>query len=48
MTDPQHFLFALVEDFTHLAFASSVDPLRIAYLLSVPSLYRWSYATRYG
>ena len=48
MTDPQHFLFALVEDFTHLAFASAVDPLRIANLLSGRALYRWSYASRNG
>lgn len=48
MDDPQHFVFALVEDFTHLAFACAVDPLRIANLLSGRSLYRWSYASADG
>ena len=42
---PQHFLFALVEDFTHLAFPCAVDPLRIANLVSGKNLYRWSYAS---
>ncbi|MFT3689306.1 GlxA family transcriptional regulator [Paenirhodobacter sp.] len=45
---PQHFIFALVEDFTHLAFACAVDPLRIANLISGRELYRWSYASRDG
>lgn len=45
---PQHFLFALVEDFTHLAFSCAVDPLRIANLVSGKNLYRWSYASLDG
>lgn len=48
MAEPQHFVFALVEDFTHLAFASAVDPLRIANLISGKDLYRWSYASDNG
>ena len=45
---PQHLLFALVEDFTHLAFSCAVDPLRIANLVSGKNLYRWSYASLDG
>ena len=48
LSDPQHFVFALVEDFTHIAFACAVDPLRIANLLSGQDLYRWSYASASG
>lgn len=45
---PQHFVFALVEDYTHMAFACAVDPLRIANLISGEELYRWSYASEDG
>ncbi|NSY40816.1 GlxA family transcriptional regulator [Leisingera sp. ANG59] len=48
MPEPQHFVFALVEDFTHMAFACAVDPLRIANLISDKPLYRWSYASLDG
>jgi len=48
MTGTQHFVFALVEDFTHIAFASAVDPLRIANLISGKPLYSWSYASLDG
>ncbi|UFM67225.1 GlxA family transcriptional regulator (plasmid) [Paracoccus sp. MA] len=48
MSKPQHFVFALVEDYTHLAFACAVDPLRIANLISGKELYRWSYASLDG
>ncbi|WP_282093547.1 GlxA family transcriptional regulator [Epibacterium ulvae] len=48
MPNPQHFIFALVEDFTHLAFSCAVDPLRIANLISGKELYRWSYASENG
>lgn len=48
MTEAQSIVFALVEDFTHLAFASAVDPLRIANLVSGRELYRWSYASENG
>lgn len=48
MTATQHFVFALVDDFTHIAFACGVDPLRIANLISGKPLYRWSYASLDG
>ena len=48
MTVTQHFVFALVEDFTHIAFSCAVDPLRIANLISGKELYRWSYASLGG
>ncbi|MBV7378525.1 GlxA family transcriptional regulator [Maritimibacter dapengensis] len=48
MAATQHFVFALVEDFTHIAFACAVDPLRIANLVSGEDLYRWSYASEDG
>lgn len=48
MSAPQHVVFALVEDFTHIAFACAVDPLRIANLVSGKTLYRWSYASLDG
>jgi transcriptional regulator GlxA family with amidase domain len=38
----------MVEDFTHIAFACAVDPLRIANLISGKQLYRWSYASLDG
>lgn len=48
MRKPQEFVFVLVEDFTHSAFACAVDPLRIANLISGRQLYRWSYASANG
>lgn len=48
MTATQSFVFALVDDFTHIAFACAVDPLRIANLISGKPLYRWSYASLDG
>ena len=48
MATPQHFVFALVEDFTHMALSCAVDPLRIANLISGQSLYRWSFASENG
>ncbi len=48
MPGPQHFVFALTQDFTHLAFASAVEPLRIANLVSGRELYRWSFASEDG
>ncbi|WP_319823034.1 AraC family transcriptional regulator [Tritonibacter mobilis] len=48
MADPQHFVFALVEDFTHMAFSYAVDPLRIANLISGKTLYQWSFASLDG
>jgi transcriptional regulator GlxA family with amidase domain len=48
MAEPQHFVFALTEDFTHLAFACAVEPLRIANLVSGHALYSWSFASADG
>jgi len=48
MATPQHFVFALVEDFTHMALSCAVDPLRIANLIADKDLYRWSFASEDG
>lgn len=48
MARSQHFVFALVEEFTHLAFSCAVEPLRIANLVSGKELYRWSFASENG
>lgn len=48
MASPQHFVFALVEQFTHMAFSCAVEPLRIANLVSGKKLYRWSFASASG
>lgn len=48
MANRQHFVFALVEEFTHLAFACAVDPLRIANLITEQQLYKWSFASEDG
>jgi len=48
MPNPQHIHFALVEDFTHIAFSCAVDPLRIANLSSGETLYRWSLSSLDG
>lgn len=44
----QRFVFALVEDYTHMALACAVDPLRIANMISGEDLYAWSYASEAG
>lgn len=48
MTQPEHFVFLLVDDLTHMAFGCAVDPLRIANLVSGQALYRWSLASENG
>jgi transcriptional regulator GlxA family with amidase domain len=48
MTLPQHFVFVLVEEFSHLAFSCAVEPLRIANLVSERELYRWSFISENG
>jgi len=48
MTQTQHFVFVLVEEFSHLAFACAVEPLRIANLVSDKPLYRWSFLSEDG
>ncbi|MBU6266756.1 MAG: GlxA family transcriptional regulator [Sphingomonadales bacterium] len=48
MKRPQHIVFALVEEFTHIAFACGVEPLRIANLVSGQALYSWTFASADG
>lgn len=48
MPSPCHIVFALVEDFTHMAFSCAVDPFRIANLISGQELYSWSFASLDG
>lgn len=45
---PEHFLFLLVENFSHLAFSCAVEPLRIANFVAKADLYRWSFASENG
>lgn len=48
MNYPQHFVFLLVEDFSHIAFSCAIEPLRIANLLSGSTLYQWSLISENG
>ncbi|PYF08185.1 AraC family transcriptional regulator with amidase-like domain [Rhodobacter viridis] len=48
MAETAHFVFLLVENFSHLAFSCALEPLRIANLLSGQELYRWSLASEDG
>ncbi|MGP3698863.1 GlxA family transcriptional regulator [Rhodobacter sp. NSM] len=48
MSETSHFVFLLVENFSHLAFSCALEPLRIANLLSGRELYRWSLASEDG
>lgn len=48
MAIPQHFVFMLVQDFTHIAFSCAMEPLRIANLVSGEELYRWSLVSEDG
>ena len=51
MTDGQEterFVFLLIEDFSHLAFANAIEPLRIANLSSGKTLYSWVLASEDG
>lgn len=45
---PEHFVFFLMRDFSHLAFSCALEPLRIANLVSGRTLYRWSLASEDG
>ena len=40
-----HFVFLLLENFSHLAFSCALEPLRIANLVSGQELYKWSLAS---
>ena len=48
MEKAQHFIFVLVKDFSHLAFACAVEPLRLANWVSGKELYRWSFVSDNG
>ncbi len=48
MNVAQHFVFLLVEDFSHIAFSCAIEPLRIANLVSGKVLYEWSLASENG
>jgi len=45
MVQTSDFVFLLVEDFSHLAFACALEPLRIANLVADRELYRWELAS---
>lgn len=48
MSNPSHFTFFLLRDFSHLAFSCALEPLRIANLVSGKTLYSWSLASADG
>ncbi|WP_343116624.1 GlxA family transcriptional regulator [Ostreiculturibacter nitratireducens] len=48
MTQTTHYVFLLIENFSHLAFSCALEPLRIANLVSGKPLYRWSLASEDG
>ncbi len=48
MQRTQHFVFLLVQDFSHIAFSCAVEPLRIANLVSGKDLYSWAFASENG
>jgi len=48
MTEPQHFSFFLLPEFTHIAFSCALEPLRIANLVADRALYRWSLISEDG
>ncbi len=48
MTSATDFVFLLIEEFTHLAFACALEPLRIANLVADAELYRWQLSSVNG
>ena len=48
MSEPTHFSFFLLPEFTHIAFSCALEPLRIANLVSGKTLYRWSLLSEDG
>ncbi len=48
MSQTSDFVFLLVEDFSHLAFACALEPLRIANFVADRELYRWQLASADG
>lgn len=45
---PAHYLFVLLHDFSMIAFASALEPLRLANRMSGKKLYQWSLASENG
>ncbi len=45
---PQHFVFLLLEDFSMMAFAAAIEPLRIANRIAGQQLYDWTLASENG
>ena len=45
---PRHFVFLLLKNFSMAAFASAIEPLRIANRMAGRTLYRWSLAAEDG
>lgn len=48
LQDPESFVFLLIEDFSLIAFANAIEPLRIANLVAERDLYRWRLASENG
>ena len=48
MNTSERFVFLLIEDFSHLAFACAIEPLRIANLVAERPLYEWRLASEGG
>ncbi|WP_205944717.1 GlxA family transcriptional regulator [Pelagibius litoralis] len=48
MNSVERFVFLLIEDFSHLAFACAIEPLRIANHVSGKTLYSWLLASENG
>ncbi len=48
MAQTTHFVFFLLEEFSHLAFSCALEPLRIANLVSGKPLYRWTLISANG
>lgn len=48
MSESSDFVFLLVEEFSHLAFACALEPLRIANFVADRELYRWRLASADG
>lgn len=45
MTRTSHFVFFMLQDFTHIAFSCALEPLRSASLVARKPLYSWSLAS---
>jgi transcriptional regulator GlxA family with amidase domain len=45
---PQHFAFVLLDNFTLMAFAGAIEPLRLANRMAGRTLYHWSVLTEAG